>query len=200
MRTDRSAHRRSDRVGAPSGRPEQAAVTPEPVRSRSMTKASSASSLQQSMRRRLPGNAVTEGSGCRGSPALAGFPSWFFEPETDLHRHLERRIRSCLECAPDLGHLEPVNVPQCLPRPRHGVADRLINAIAGTGDNLRDAIYGDRPWGTPRWYVGGLGADGLAEVAASDRQSGADDVGRFVGGEEEYGCRLLVQCGVPLEV
>jgi hypothetical protein len=40
----------------------------------------------------------------------------------------------------------------------------------------------------------------LAEVAASDRQSGADDVGRFVGGEEEYGCRLLVQCGVPLEV
>src|ERR1700722_3741666 len=45
--------------------------------------------------------------------------SLFLEPEADLHRHLEGRSLARRQSAPDLGHLEPVHVPQgLLGRPR----------------------------------------------------------------------------------
>ena len=78
--------------------------------------------------------------------------------------------------------------------------ERQLSAASPELATISVTRYMRSSMGYSRWYVRGLGADGLAEVAASDRQSGADDVGRFVGGEEEYGCRLLFQCGVPLEV
>src|ERR1700722_13463254 len=66
--------------------------------------------------------------------------SLFLEPEADLHRHLEGRILARMETAPDLGHLEPVHVPQSLLGPAQGDADGVLNAVAGGADYLGNSV------------------------------------------------------------
>src|SRR5580700_5475159 len=90
-------------------------------------------------------------SSCRGSSPTAGrrcffravriLLSLFVEAEADLHRHLGRKIRACLEVAPDICHLEPVEVAQGLLRPFQGMADSLIDAFARAADNFSDTVY-----------------------------------------------------------
>src|ERR1700722_1563494 len=86
---------------------------------------------------RLPPPAVR----LRGSLTGPGCSrSLFLEPEADLHRHLEGRILARMETAPDLGHLEPVHVPQSLLGPAQGDADGVLNAVAGGADYLGNSV------------------------------------------------------------
>src|SRR5687767_6024780 len=86
------------------------------------------------------------------SPALAGTAnraapggpqyrwSGVFEPEADLQPDLVVVDRVVDDVAADLGHLEPVQVPQRLPGPGDRVRDRRVDALLGGADDLGDAV------------------------------------------------------------
>jgi RNA polymerase sigma factor (sigma-70 family) len=61
------------------------------------------------------------------------------QPEADLQRDLEVVDRAVfLEVAADLGHLEPVEMPDGLPRPFERVLDRVVERPGGRSDDLAD--------------------------------------------------------------
>ena len=62
------------------------------------------------------------------------------EPEPDFHGDLEVLDVTLDDVAPDLGHLEPVEVPDGFGRPPHAVAHRLLDAVARGADDFGDPV------------------------------------------------------------
>src|SRR5215470_1583205 len=69
--------------------------------------------------------------------------SGVLKPESDLQAHLEMGHAAVLDLAPDLGDLEPVQVPQGLPGPVQAVADRGLDAFGRGADDLRHPVCPD---------------------------------------------------------
>src|SRR5262249_53460417 len=61
-------------------------------------------------------------------------------PEPDLQAHLVMGDVAVHDLAPDLGDLEPVQVPQGLCRPVQRVPDRGLDALGRGADDLRDPV------------------------------------------------------------
>src|SRR4051794_29830563 len=62
------------------------------------------------------------------------------EPEADLETDLEVLDLAVLDLAPDLGHLEPVEVSKRLAGAVDGVADGGVDAVGRGADDLGDAV------------------------------------------------------------
>src|SRR5215207_1620917 len=82
------------------------------------------------------------------STASAGATAWFAAPagsgvleaEADLEAHLVMVDRVVDDVAADLGHLEPVQMPQRLAGAGDRVRDRLVDAFPGRADYLGHAV------------------------------------------------------------
>src|SRR4051812_40720185 len=68
-----------------------------------------------------------EGDANRGSRLV--------QAETDLHRHLDVPDLAVLQVTTDLGHLEPVEIVQCLRGALDAVADRLVDTVGRAADD-----------------------------------------------------------------
>src|SRR3954453_20696783 len=62
------------------------------------------------------------------------------EPEADLETDLEVLDRAVLDLAADVGHLEPVDVPQGLRGTGDRVVDRVLVSLGRRPDDLGDAV------------------------------------------------------------
>src|SRR5712691_1800835 len=62
------------------------------------------------------------------------------QPEADLEPDLEVRDLAIGDLAADLGHLEPVQVPQGLRRAVQRAADRGLDSLRGCAHDLGDTI------------------------------------------------------------
>jgi len=63
------------------------------------------------------------------------------KPEPDLQPHLGVGDRPVLvELAPDLGDLEPIEVPERLAGALERVADRVVDRAGGRPDDLADRV------------------------------------------------------------
>ncbi len=69
-----------------------------------------------------------------------GRRSGVFQAETDLEADLIVRHLAVDDLAADLGHLEPVEVPQGLRRPAQRAADRRVHPLRRGADDLGDAV------------------------------------------------------------
>src|SRR3954470_2598335 len=78
-------------------------------------------------------------AGARGGRRVSG-GSAVFEAEADLHTDLVVVDLVVDQVTADLGDLEPVEVPQGLAGPGEAVGDRLVQALLGRTNDLRDPV------------------------------------------------------------